>query len=113
MNRTTDTWSVLSLSRDTALQQIAAALRPWPSRSIVEEYERRRRAKDLFDSTEQLVVALEFSLDHLKRVEKNCGYDDLIGEIESTVRQIRCEIRAISPVPAAEPTFAFKPVCFK
>ena len=101
MNHIIDTRSVPSPSCDTALQQLAAALRPWPGRSIVQEYERRHPAEDLRRTAAELVLSLELSLEHLKRVVRNCGYHELIEEIEAAVSQIGHEIRAISAEPVS------------
>lgn len=62
----------------------------------IREYERQHLAQELHDSAGQLLVALELSITHLKLVEKNCGHDSLLEEIQETARQIDREIRSLA-----------------
>jgi signal transduction histidine kinase len=62
----------------------------------VREQERQHFAQELHDSAGQLLVALELSIAHLKLVEKNCGHETLIDEIQDNVAQIDREIRSMA-----------------
>lgn len=62
----------------------------------IHEYERQRLGQELHDSAGQLVVALQLSVAHLKRVEADHQHDDLIDEIQDTVRLIDREIRSVA-----------------
>jgi signal transduction histidine kinase len=62
----------------------------------VHEYERQRMGQELHDSAGQLVVALQLSLAHLKRVQNNVGLEGLMEEIQDTVTQIDREIRSLA-----------------
>ena len=62
----------------------------------IHEYERRRIGQELHDSAGQLLVSLQLSVARLGRSEENFGHENLIGEIQDTVRQIDREIRALA-----------------
>ena len=62
----------------------------------IHEYERQRIGQELHDSAGQLLVSLQFSVAHLKRVEEGSGHDSLLEEIQDTVRQIDQEIRSLA-----------------
>jgi two-component system NarL family sensor kinase len=62
----------------------------------IHEYERQRMGQELHDSAGQLLVSLQFSVAHLKRVEEGSGHEDLLEEIQETVRQIDQEIRSLA-----------------
>lgn len=62
----------------------------------IHEYERQRMGQELHDSAGQLLVSLQFSVAHLKRVEAGSGHDSLLEEIQETVRQIDQEIRSLA-----------------
>lgn len=62
----------------------------------IREHERQHLAQELHDSAGQLLVALELSITHLKLVEKNCGHDGILEEIQETARQIDREIRSLA-----------------
>jgi signal transduction histidine kinase len=62
----------------------------------IHEYERQRLGQELHDSAGQLVVALQLSIAHLKILEEHSGHEDLIEDIQNTVRQIDGEIRSLA-----------------
>lgn len=62
----------------------------------IHEYERQRLGQELHDSAGQLVVALQLSIAHLKILEEHSGHEDLIEDIQDTVRQIDREIRSLA-----------------
>ena len=62
----------------------------------IHEYERQRMGQELHDSAGQLLVSLQFSVAHLKRVEGENGHAELFDEIQDTVRQIEQEIRSLA-----------------
>jgi signal transduction histidine kinase len=62
----------------------------------IHEYERQRMGQELHDSAGQLLVSLQLSITRLRAIEQDCGHDDLIEEIQATVRQIDQEIRALA-----------------
>ena len=62
----------------------------------VHEYERQRMGQELHDSAGQLVVALQLSLAHLKRVQGDARLEGLMDEIQDTVTQIDREIRSLA-----------------
>jgi two-component system, NarL family, sensor kinase len=62
----------------------------------IHEYERRRIGQELHDSAGQLLVSLQLSVARLGLSKENCGHENLIGEIQDTVRQIDREIRALA-----------------
>jgi signal transduction histidine kinase len=62
----------------------------------IHEYERRRIGQELHDSAGQLLVSLQLSVARLGRSDENVGRENLIGEIQDTVRQIDREIRALA-----------------
>ena len=62
----------------------------------VRDVERQRIGQELHDSAGQLLVALQLSVAHLRRIEEGCGHDDLMAEIDETIRQIDREIRALA-----------------
>src|SRR4051794_31816915 len=62
----------------------------------IHEYERQRFAQELHDSAGQLLVALQLSVAHLKRVEGHSNYEALIEDIQGTVRLIDQEIRSMA-----------------
>ena len=61
-----------------------------------QEAERRRMARELHDSTSQLLVALEMELSHLKRARMPSEVDEVITECRKTVKEMQREIRAFS-----------------
>lgn len=62
----------------------------------VRDFERQRIGQELHDSAGQLLVALQLSVAHLRRIEEGSGHDDLMAEIDETVRQIDREIRSLA-----------------
>jgi len=62
----------------------------------IHEYERQRMGQELHDSAGQLLVSLHLSIARLRVIEQDSGHDDLIEEIQGTVRQIDQEIRALA-----------------
>lgn len=62
----------------------------------IHEYERQRMGQELHDSAGQLLVSLQLSVAHLRQVEKDNGHQDLIEEIQGTIRQIDQQIRALA-----------------
>jgi two-component system, NarL family, sensor kinase len=62
----------------------------------IHEYERRRIGQELHDSAGQLLVSLQLSVARLGRSEEAHGRENLIGEIQDTVRKIDSEIRALA-----------------
>lgn len=62
----------------------------------IHEYERQRMGQELHDSAGQLLVSLQFSVSHLRRVEGHTDHDGLLDEIQNTVRQIDQEIRSLA-----------------
>ena len=60
------------------------------------EYERQRMGQELHDSAGQLLVSLQLSIARLRAIEQDSDHDDLIEEIQGTVRQIDQEIRALA-----------------
>src|SRR4029450_7596549 len=60
------------------------------------EYERQRLGTELHDSAGQLLVALQLSVAHLREIESDAGHDDLLDEINDTVRRIDQEIRSLA-----------------
>ena len=62
----------------------------------IHEYERQRLGQELHDSAGQLVVALQLSIAQLKILEEHSGHEDLIEDIQDTVRQIDREIRSLA-----------------
>ena len=62
----------------------------------IHEYERQRLGQELHDSAGQLLIALELSILHLKRVEKDCDHANLIDEIQDSARRIDQEIRSLA-----------------
>ena len=52
--------------------------------------------QELHDSAGQLLVSLQFSVAHLRRVEGENGHAELFDEIQETVRQIEQEIRSLA-----------------
>ena len=62
----------------------------------VREYERQRIGQELHDSAGQLLVALQLSVGRLRRIETGAGHDDLLVEIDDTIRQIEREIRSLA-----------------
>ena len=100
-----------ALPQDEAARKFGRSLFPWVAESNaqghalgevtdellrVHEYERERLGQELHDSAGQLLVSLQLSVAHLKKVEENCGHERLLEEIQDTVRQIDQEIRALS-----------------
>lgn len=89
----------------------AEPLFPWNARSSVaefpatilldellqyHEYERQRLGQELHDSAGQLLVALQLKVTHLRQLEEYSGHDDLLQEINDTVRQIDQELRSLA-----------------
>ena len=62
----------------------------------VRDVERQRISQELHDSAGQLLVALQLSVAHLRRIEQGSGHDDLMAEIDETIRLIDREIRALA-----------------
>lgn len=64
--------------------------------SVARLDERRRVARELHDSTSQLLVALQMQLHMLKELG-HAGAGPLIDECKRTVREIHEQIRALDP----------------
>lgn len=64
--------------------------------SLVRLDERRRIARDLHDSTSQLLVALQLQLARLKR-EDLADIAPLIIECERTIHEVHRQIRSLDP----------------
>ncbi len=62
----------------------------------VRECERQRIGQELHDSAGQLLVALQLSVARLRRIEADSGHDDLMIEIDETIRLIDSEIRSLA-----------------
>lgn len=71
----------------------------WP---VADDYlagqdsERRRLGRELHDSTGQLLVALSLSVAHLRHSHDAAQSEEILREIDDTVRQIDQEIRTFS-----------------
>jgi signal transduction histidine kinase len=63
-------------------------------RSAIRADERRKIARELHDSTSQLLAVLQLQLAQLRRAD-GAGAAPLIEECEETIRQIREEIRGL------------------
>jgi two-component system, NarL family, sensor kinase len=61
-----------------------------------QEDERRRMARELHDSTSQLVVSLQLNLARLGRENANPACAAILGECKDTLKEMHREIRAIS-----------------
>ena len=61
----------------------------------IQEYERQRMGQELHDSAGQLLVALQLSVGRLRAVETS-GHEDLIDEVQDTIRQIDRQIRSLA-----------------
>lgn len=61
-----------------------------------QEDERRRVARDLHDSTAQLLVGLQFSLSRLKQVDPGTAPEGLLADCSEAVERVQREIRAFS-----------------
>ena len=68
------------------------------SHSLIEhqEEERRRMAREVHDSTMQLVASLGLSLGQIKRSKSAKTRTGIVGEMEELVGQIQRELRAVS-----------------
>jgi two-component system, NarL family, sensor kinase len=62
----------------------------------IHEYERQRLGQELHDSAGQLLISLQLSVAHLRRVETDGTHEDLIEEIQDTVARIEREIRSLA-----------------
>lgn len=62
----------------------------------IHEYERQRLGQELHDSAGQLVTALQLSIAHLRILEEHSGHEELVEEMQATVRQIDHEIRSLA-----------------
>lgn len=62
----------------------------------VHEYERKRIGQELHDSTGQMLVSLQMSVARLRSIDQSREHDDLIDEIQNTVKEIDHEIRALA-----------------
>jgi signal transduction histidine kinase len=62
----------------------------------IHEYERQRLGQELHDSAGQLLISLQLSVAHLRRVETDGAHEELIEEIQDTVAHIEHEIRALA-----------------
>ena len=62
----------------------------------IHEYERQRMGQELHDTAGQLLVSLQLSVGRLRRTERGSDREQLIEEIQDTVRQIDQEIRALA-----------------
>jgi len=60
------------------------------------DYERARLGQELHDSAGQLLVALHLSVARLRIDNGGSGHDELIDDIQETVRRIDREIRALA-----------------
>jgi signal transduction histidine kinase len=65
-------------------------------RLMAQEYEGLRMGRELHDSTAQLLLSLRLSVAHLQRAIATGESDEILEEINETVRQIDQEIRAFS-----------------
>lgn len=61
-----------------------------------QESERRRMARELHDSTAQLLVSLQLDLANLGRTSEGPDVDSIIAECKKTVRDVQQEVRALS-----------------
>ena len=68
------------------------------SHSLIEHQaeERRRMAREVHDSTMQLLVGMGFSLGQLKRSRHSKATGDIVGEMEQLLDEAQRELRAIS-----------------
>jgi signal transduction histidine kinase len=62
----------------------------------VHEYERQRIGQELHDSTGQMLVSLQLGVARLRSIYRDGGHDELLDEIQDTVRKIDKEIRALA-----------------
>ena len=60
------------------------------------DYERQRLGQELHDSAGQLIVALHLSVARLRIDNGGSGHDELIDDIQETVRRIDQEIRSLA-----------------
>jgi signal transduction histidine kinase len=65
-------------------------------RLMAQEYEGLRMGRELHDSTSQLLLSLRLSVAQLRRSCEPSGSDEILDQINETVRQIDQEIRAFS-----------------
>jgi signal transduction histidine kinase len=65
-------------------------------RLMAQEYEGLRMGRELHDSTGQLLLSLRLSVAHLRSSCEVGGSDEILDQINETVRQIDHEIRAFS-----------------
>jgi two-component system NarL family sensor kinase len=61
-----------------------------------QESERRRMARELHDSTAQLLVSLQLDLASLGRTSVGSDVDAIIAECKKTVREVQQEVRTLS-----------------
>ncbi len=61
-----------------------------------QESERRRMARELHDSTAQLLVSLQLDLASLGRTSAGQDVDAIIAECKKTVREVQQEVRTLS-----------------
>ena len=61
-----------------------------------QESERRRMARELHDSTAQLLVSLQLDLASLGRTSDPSAVDAIVAECKKTVREVQQEVRALS-----------------
>lgn len=62
----------------------------------IHEYERERMGQELHDSAGQLLVSLQLSLIRLKATTTSGAHEELLNELQDTVRQIDQEIRSLA-----------------
>ena len=62
----------------------------------VHEYERQRIGQELHDSTGQMLVSLQLGVARLRSIHADGGHNELLDEIQDTVRKIDKEIRALA-----------------
>ena len=61
-----------------------------------QENERRRVARDLHDSTQQILVSVSLALGQLKRGSKIKGAEKVFGELQQSLDEVQQEIRSIA-----------------
>ena len=61
-----------------------------------QENERRRVARDLHDSTQQILVSVSLAVGQLKRANKIKGAERVFGELEQSLDAVQQEIRSIA-----------------
>ena len=61
-----------------------------------QESERRRVARDLHDSTQQMLVSASLTVGQLRRANKNKGAEKVFSELQQTLDDVQLEIRSIA-----------------